>query len=94
MCQNCYVKVDWKFKIKNYLGVKEPTDPSKTFLMVFCFFKELIQSLMMNLNGKMIFKVKTFTRTVNLTHAVFRFVSYSRKDFLLGISYQAMMAVY
>ena len=63
MCQNCYVKVDWKFKIKNSLGVKEPTDSSKTSLMVFCFFKELIQPLMMNLSGKMILKVKSFTHS-------------------------------
>ena len=82
MCQNCYVKVDWKFKIKNSLGVKEPTDSSKTSLMVFCFFKELIQPLMMNLSGKMILKVKSFTCTVNLTHAVFRFVSYSLRLFI------------
>ena len=26
MCQNCYVKVDWKFKIKNSLGEKEPIE--------------------------------------------------------------------
>ena len=37
----------------------------------FLFLQKLIQLLLMKLNGKMILKVKSFTRTVNLTHAVF-----------------------
>ena len=51
------------------------TSKIKLSLMVFCFFKKLIQPLMMKLSGKMILKVKSFTRTVNLTYAVFWFNS-------------------
>ena len=47
--------------------------------MVSSFFKKSIQLLMKNLSGKMILKVQSFTRTVNLTHAKFWFVSLAIK---------------
>ena len=60
----------------------------------FLFLQETYSTVNDEIKWKNDLKVKSFTRTVNLTHAVFSFVSQALIFFLLGISYLTMMAVY
>ena len=51
--------------------------------MVSSFFKKSIQLSMITLSGKMVLTMASFTRTVNLTLALFWFVSYTLKKLFI-----------